>query len=68
MYDLSECGAEAFDLVLGIQVRWPCLVTVMDVLPYDVPHTNVMSVCLYRIAVYVRMAIGIFVCDISIRL
>jgi hypothetical protein len=46
MYNLSERGADALDPELGIQVRWPCLVTVLDGLPYDIPRTNIMSVCL----------------------
>jgi hypothetical protein len=46
MYNLSELGGDGFDLVLGIQMMWPCLVTLLDELPYDAPHTNIMSVCL----------------------
>jgi hypothetical protein len=67
MYNRSELGGDGFDLVLEIQMRWASLVTLLVELPYDILHKNIMSVCLYRIAVHLRIVIEIFVRKISIR-
>jgi hypothetical protein len=59
MYNLSELEGEDFDLVLGIQVRWPSLVTLLDELPYGAPHTNTYYVCLLAENYYLRVFIEI---------
>lgn len=46
IYNRSELGVNGLDLVQEIQVRWTCLVILLDELPYDAPYTNIMSVYL----------------------